>query len=120
MKVDFLIVGQGIAGTVLSYTLLKQGCSVLVLDREEENSSSKVAAGICNPITGKKQLKTWNADKLFPFLYNFYRDLEKELKVQFFFPKKVYRTFKDITSQNLWAERETSQLHVHVGRSCTT
>lgn len=100
MKVDYLIVGQGIAGTVLSYTLLQQGKKVLVVDAPHASSSSRVAGGICNPITGRKLVKTWMADDLFPLLKAFYQNLEKTLDTQFFHTRQVYRTFKSIEQQN--------------------
>lgn len=94
MKVDYLIVGQGVAGTALSYTLLKQGKTVWVVDMPYAGSSSRVAGGVCNPITGRKLVKTWKADELFPFLKEFYQDLEKTLDTRFFYPRQIYRTFK--------------------------
>ena len=43
MTVDYIIVGQGICGTFLSWNLLKKGKSVLVIDDEANPySSSKV------------------------------------------------------------------------------
>ena len=58
MNVDYLVIGQGIAGTWLSYFLLKQGKSVLVIDQWDEHSASHVASGIINPITGRNFVKT--------------------------------------------------------------
>ncbi|MEX0882137.1 MAG: FAD-binding protein, partial [Cyclobacteriaceae bacterium] len=52
MEVDFLLIGQGLAGTVLSYRLIKAGFKVHLIDKDEEGTSSKVAAGLYNPITG--------------------------------------------------------------------
>ncbi|MDT8405944.1 MAG: FAD-dependent oxidoreductase [Methylococcales bacterium] len=48
----FLIVGQGLAGSLLAYQLLKRGCDVQVVDPEQGNAS-QVAAGLINPVTGK-------------------------------------------------------------------
>jgi nucleoside-diphosphate-sugar epimerase len=62
---NYLIVGQGIAGTNLTFTLLERGNSVTIADNPQEFSSSKVAAGLFNPITGRKMSKTWLADSLF-------------------------------------------------------
>lgn len=51
MIVDYIIVGQGIAGTLLSYLLHARGKKVLVFDKYNPDSqqSSKVAAGVLNP-----------------------------------------------------------------------
>jgi len=100
MQVDYLIVGQGVAGTTLSYTLLQQGKQVMVVDAPHPSTSSRVAGGICNPITGRKLVKTWMADALFPFLKAFYQDLEQTLQTRFFYDRQVYRIFNSIEQQN--------------------
>ena len=71
MKVDYIIVGQGLAGSLIAYELLKRNRKILVYDLPEENQSSSVAAGLFNPVTGRRFVKTWKADVLFPFLHNF-------------------------------------------------
>lgn len=50
--VDTLIVGQGLAGSVLAWELLGRGCRVLVVDNGAENAS-QVAAGLINPVAGR-------------------------------------------------------------------
>jgi len=100
--VDFIIVGQGIAGTILSYSLIKKGKKVLVIDRGNMNSCSAAAAGLFNPITGKRMVKTWNASLLFPFFHSFYKGMEKDLNASFFNPLPIYRPFASIEDQNHW------------------
>lgn len=99
-RYNYLIVGQGLAGTVLAYTLLKKKQSIFVIDDGYTKSSSQVAAGIFNPITGRRMVKTWKADLLFPFLHTFYTELEVFLGNRFFFPKTIYRPFENIAQQN--------------------
>lgn len=105
MQVDYLIVGQGIAGTVLSYALLKRGKSILVLDDKRPESASGVAAGIVNPITGRRLTKTWEADQIFPFLRNFYREMEAAWQQSFFYEKDVLHPFISVEEQNTWLAR---------------
>ena len=105
---DYLIVGQGIAGSVLGYTFLKKGKKILIVDKGFKNSSSAAAAGIFNPITGKRMVKTWNASKLFPFLHQFYSQLENELGQKFFYPKTIYKLFASIEEQNHWMSHSSS------------
>jgi glycine/D-amino acid oxidase-like deaminating enzyme len=97
---DYLIVGQGLAGSLLGYTLLKAGLKVHIADAMRLPSSSRVAAGIFNPVTGKNPVKTWQADLLFPFLHEFYPQMEADLGVRFFYPKRLYRPFLSIEEQN--------------------
>jgi glycine/D-amino acid oxidase-like deaminating enzyme len=90
---DYLLVGQGLAGSLLGYSLAKRGYSIMVLDNYEQPSSSRVAAGIYNPVTGRKLVKTWLADTIFPFLKTYYTELEKELGKNFFHPMQMFRPF---------------------------
>lgn len=102
MEVDYLIIGQGIAGTVLSYQLLKAKKKVLVLNNTNPHASSNVAAGLYNPITGRRMVKTWQADVLFPYLVPFYQEMGTVLESQILYPKNVYRPFFSVAEQNDW------------------
>ena len=102
MEVDFLLLGQGLAGTVLSFRLLELGKKVMVIDLPSANQSSRIAAGLYNPITGKKMVKTWNADLLFPEIEPLYSHLEEILDSNFLYKKKIYRPFLNIEEQNEW------------------
>jgi glycine oxidase len=74
MKYDYLIVGQGIAGSTLAYMLRKKGKQVFIIDKFSPNSSSQVAAGLVNPITGRRIVKSWLADTALPFAFQFYEE----------------------------------------------
>jgi glycine/D-amino acid oxidase-like deaminating enzyme len=81
MHVDYLLLGQGICGTFLSWTLQKAGYSFLVIDEAQENTASKVAAGIINPVTGRRIVKTWMIDEVMPFACDAYTELGDWLQV---------------------------------------
>jgi len=102
MKYDFIIVGQGIAGTVLADHLLKAGYKILVIDKLNLSNSSRVAGGLFNPITGRKMVKTWRADDLFEYLEPYYLDLERELAANFFKSMPIYRPFFSFEELNEW------------------
>jgi glycine/D-amino acid oxidase-like deaminating enzyme len=72
MNVDYIIVGQGISGTWLSYYLLKENKSIVVFDRKDLQSSSNVAGGLINPVTGRRVVTTWMAEELMPFVWKEY------------------------------------------------
>ncbi|MDZ7900554.1 MAG: FAD-binding oxidoreductase [Arcicella sp.] len=95
----YTIIGQGLAGSILAYMLMQEGQEVQIIDSETIPSSSKVAAGLYNPVTGRKLVKTWLADDIFPFLEDFYPKLEKELNAKFFHPIPIYRPFVNEDSQ---------------------
>jgi len=96
----YFIVGQGIAGTTLAYTLLTRGHTVQIADNNRPHTASKVAAGLFNPITGYRMTKTWLAERLFPFLHEFYPAMERVFHARFFYPLPMYRPFESMAQQN--------------------
>ncbi|HEY8401532.1 MAG TPA: FAD-dependent oxidoreductase [Cytophagaceae bacterium] len=109
MKVDYLIIGQGLAGTVMAETLLGRKKKIMVMGDSAGDSASMVAAGLFNPITGKRMVRTWRASELFPFMDRFYSELEKKLKVKFKHSKPIYKPFSSIQEQNFWISNSTSE-----------
>ena len=81
MKVDYLIVGQGISGTLLGRALTKVGKQVIVVDDGNISTSSKVASGVINPVTGKRLVRTWMIDELLPFARESYEEMGAEFGV---------------------------------------
>jgi len=102
MEIDFLIIGQGLAGSALGYRLAKAGKKVLLIDQPSQNQSSSVAAGLYNPVTGRKMVKTWMGELLFPAIAPFYRELEEKTGRKFLTPQSIYRPFLSIEEQNEW------------------
>lgn len=102
MRVEYLIVGAGLAGSVLADHLMKAGKRVMILDEPSLSNSSKVAGGLYNPITGRKMVKTWNCDALFDYLIPYYMGLESELGAKFIYDLPIYRPFFSIEEQNEW------------------
>jgi glycine/D-amino acid oxidase-like deaminating enzyme len=81
MKYDYIIVGQGVAGTFLSWQLLQAGKTVLVIDEAKPFTASKVASGVINPVTGRRIVRTWMIETLLPFALDAYTTLGKQLGV---------------------------------------
>ena len=79
MKFDYIIIGQGICGTFLSWNLLKAGKKILVIDELQKFSSTKVASGIINPVTGRRVVTTWMIEELLSFAWNAYSEIGNDL-----------------------------------------
>ena len=62
--IDYLIVGQGIAGTLTAFQLLERNKKICIIDDGNKTSSSSVAAGMINPVTGRKYVKSWMIEKI--------------------------------------------------------
>jgi glycine oxidase len=101
-KVDYIIVGQGLAGSCLAMQLLMAAKKIVVIDKTHANVATRIAAGLFNPITGKKFSKTWLADELFPYLLTFYREVEHLTQATFFHVMPLYRPFISVEEQNEW------------------
>jgi glycine/D-amino acid oxidase-like deaminating enzyme len=99
-KFDYLIVGQGLAGSLLALELLNAGAKILIVGDEKGESSSKVAAGLFNPITGKRFVKTWLCDEIYPHLIGYYQQLEKQYKAKFLHLEPIKRPIENIREQN--------------------
>lgn len=74
--VDYIIVGQGIAGATLAWQLEQRGVDFLAIDRGEPATASRVAAGLITPVTGMRLVKSWRYDELQPAAWEFYRRVE--------------------------------------------
>lgn len=99
---DYLIVGQGLAGSLMGYRLEKAGKSVIYLDDSRQGSASEVAAGIINPITGRKFVKSWRIDELLPVAKDLYRELEAYLGASFWFGLPLVRALQHRGDTNEW------------------
>ena len=97
---DFLIVGHGLAGAILAYVLRQRGHRVLVYDPGQTDSASNVAAGLMNPVAGKRFALTWRAAELLPFAAVFYRELEQRYGQPFFTATPIFKIFSSIEEQN--------------------
>jgi glycine/D-amino acid oxidase-like deaminating enzyme len=93
MQIDYLIIGQGISGTWLSYYLEKERKSFLVIDNDFKDSPSRIAAGIINPVTGRRHVEVWMAQEILPFAWNAYKQIGKELDITAISQKNIIDFF---------------------------
>lgn len=100
-----LIVGQGLAGSVLALELLKRGCEVQVIDDERPGSASPVAAGMFNPMSFRRIIPVWRADEVMPAMEAFYRAAEERLGRAFFHRLPLVKVFPNADYAALWKQR---------------
>jgi hypothetical protein len=90
--IDFLIIGQGLAGSLLAWELIQRGCNVVIVDNGRENAS-QVAAGLINPITGMRFVKSADVDTLLPVAKHCYSRLADFFQQDFYIEKPMLRIF---------------------------
>lgn len=98
---DYIVVGQGLAGTILTEHLLAKNKTVLVIDNNQNHCSS-VAAGIINPIVFKRITKSWRADDLIPKSNQFYSEIEKKNNISILEKRDIVKVFNSFEEQNNW------------------
>lgn len=100
---DFLIVGGGISGICAAFELQKKDKKFLIINDSKLNSSSKIAAGIYNPLLPKHIKTAYNADIIYPQVAHFYTQLEEYANAKFHYNTPIYYIFKTMAEQNNWA-----------------
>ena len=105
MNVDVILVGQGLAGSILAWQLIQRRFNVVVIDENHRGSASMVAAGLINPITGMRLVKSWNVDSCLPVALDFFRSLETILQLPLYHEKTILRLFSGVQEQKAYAKR---------------
>lgn len=67
--------------------------------------SSNIAAGIVNPITGKRYAQSWRFDDFFPVAREFYAEAEDFFDIKIWHDLPILRLLPDIEAENDWALR---------------
>lgn len=101
-RVDYIIVGQGLAGTLLTHELIEANQSVVIIDKELPAMASKVAAGLFNPVGVKRCIRSWNAATFLPFAIGRYRFLEEKFQKYFLNETPIYRLFANPNNRQQW------------------
>jgi len=110
ISTEYLIIGQGLAGSLLCQELLDAGKSVLVIDNNHQNAASKIAAGIINPITGRRFVKSWKIDELIPFAKKRFGELGAQFGLpNFFKPRQIVRTLFSQMEETDWLIRTAQE-----------
>jgi len=102
-----LIVGQGLAGTALAWRLWERGVPFVIADPNEAETSSKIAAGLVTPITGRRLNLSWRIHTLLPEAHAFYQRVEEQLGERFYHPLATVRLLQDEREVAWWKERSS-------------
>ena len=90
---------------------MQKGCKIVVIDDANTEgvytSSSSIAAGVINPITGKRYVKSWRIDELLPEAREMYQSIEKLLKIPIWQERSLIRTLQNVEDENQWLLRSS-------------
>lgn len=104
-KKKFLIVGGGLAGITLSHLLLQRNQQVTLID-DGLNASTKIAAGMVNPIVFRRTTLSWRATEFLTYSWDFYKSLEKQLNTSFAEPLLIKRIFPSVNEKEEWQKKQ--------------
>lgn len=104
--VEFLIVGQGLAGTAVAWHLWWAGADFVIMDREEPSTSSRIAAGLITPITGQRLALGWRIDEMLDAARAFYRRIEQETGASLFHEREILRRFRGPEEVERWSRKK--------------
>ncbi len=106
-ETEYLIIGQGLAGTLMAFFLHQAGKSFLVVDEPSPAAATQVAAGLINPITGRRYVKSWRFDEILPAARTTFTTLESMLGIRIFHPNPILRALFNQREENDWWARST-------------
>lgn len=109
MQCDYLVVGQGIAGSMLSYSLLKRNKKVIVLDEPLSSTSLAIQHAMYSPIIFKRFTKAWMVDKVLPIMVDTYKELEKILNISFISQCGILRVLASDQERKLWLSKSMEE-----------
>jgi glycine/D-amino acid oxidase-like deaminating enzyme len=105
IQTDFLIIGQGIAGTLLSHELIGLGKRVIVIDNLKKNKSSLVAGAVLNPMAGKHWSPSPQAHTFLPKAIQVYQQIEAQLNISVL-KKTVLKVFHETAERKILFEEQ--------------
>ncbi len=105
MTHDVIILGQGLAGTVLSETLADAGLRTMIFDVPLNGRASVVATGVVNPIVLRRTVPSWRASEMLAIAGAFYRELELDYEANFWHPMPLVELFPTAQEAGLWRVR---------------
>ena len=102
---DVIIIGQGVIGSLLAVQLLKMGMRVMVMDDGAHTGATQVAAGLINPLYGKRLSPLFKSKAEEENIWRFYHELEHQIGKPFinYFP--MVRRFD---ANDVLAERQSN------------
>lgn len=102
---DVLIIGQGLAGTVLAETLAQRGKRSITFDVPKDGRASVVAAGLVNPVALRRTVLTWRASELLAIAGAFYRELGLQYDTVFWHGMPMVVIFPTAQEAGIWQLR---------------
>lgn len=107
MDKKYLIVGHGLAGSVLAMTFLRKNIPFKLVGTSMEGEASMASSGLITPVTGRKYVKSWMIDEFIAAALDFYQWTEEILEYRFFLPVDIVRFLSHPEALAAWEKRKS-------------
>src|SRR5690554_6443465 len=101
-KVDYIVVGLGIAGICMCEELRKHGKNFIAVDNGQKGATAN-SGGVLNPTVLKRFSAVWNISQFYPVAISFYQSLSEKLNFKVLHKTPLLRIFKNVEEQNNWS-----------------
>jgi len=101
-----LVIGQGLAGTLVSHFGLERGWDMHVIDAGLPSASS-VAAGMFNPMSFRRIVEVWEAEEHLLVMRQTFKNLEAITGSQLLHELPIHKKLANSDYARLWTERST-------------
>lgn len=103
-KIDYIIVGCGLAGIAFCEKLMANNKTFVVFDNNSQHSST-VAGGLYNPVTLKRFTPVWHSKAQLTLALPMYFNIEKRLNIKLIYKVPIRKRFNSLEEQNNWFAR---------------
>lgn len=105
-RCDILIIGAGLAGSILTWRLQQAGCDAVLITDPSTPSASRAAAGLINPVTGQRLVLQENIAALLQSAQTLYHEIESRFGITLLHPREMLRIFRNDKEHKAWEKRK--------------
>jgi len=109
LEVDYIIVGQGFAGSFFAAELLLNHKTFAIIDADK-NKASSIAAGVYNPVILKRFTPIWEADEQIDFFIEKMKVLEEFFQTKFLIEEPILRIIDNPMERKTWVRKARNKL----------
>lgn len=99
-KINTVVVGQGIAGSLLAFMLHQKNIPFLLIDQSSQSTASQIAAGMFTPLSGKRKTIHPLSLQQIPFAINIYKEISKLIGYNILHLTNIYQLFDSVEEQS--------------------